>query len=78
MSNTKSTRCVFTVKEGQPSRDGANDAPAWLMLELDDDIGTATNGYLSLRLKPGATVADAERLARVLKQEVAALAFTKL
>lgn len=74
---TDTARYRFTVKEGQPSRSGANDAPLSLMLEpMDKQLAVLKGGHLSLFLAPGTTMAQAQALARSLDQLVGTVAFT--
>ena len=70
----------FTVKEGGPSRNGAHDAPTWLMCEPKtkelDIVGD--HGFLSIRLRPDIRVAEAQEIARYLQDRVIGISYTRL
>lgn len=78
MSSTEYADYKFTVKEGEPSKSGADDAPTWLMCEpMTRELSAVGNrGFLSLRLREGTTVAQAQEIARYLQQHVTGIGHT--
>ena len=78
MSYTEKAKYTFTVKEGEVSQSGADDAAVWIMLEPDDrELTIAASGFLSLRLRPGAKMVEAQDVAQFLNRHIEAVAFTK-
>ncbi|TDR47352.1 hypothetical protein DFR29_10211 [Tahibacter aquaticus] len=66
----------FLVKEGEPSRNGADDAPVFLSLEpADGELSVIKKGSLTMRLKPGTTVDEAQTLAQSIEKFVAVLSY---
>ncbi len=79
MTNTEVKSYVFTVKEGAPSKSGADDAPVWLMLEpSEQQLQIVGNGFLSMRLMPGANVKQAKVVAGFLNSNISGVGFTRL
>lgn len=77
MSKTEIADYKFTVKEGEPSRTGADDAPVWLMCEpMTKELGILGRGFLHLRLRHGTTYAEAQDVARYLQQHVTGIGYT--
>lgn len=69
----------FTVKEGQASPSGADNAPISLMLEsMEGELPALSDGFLSLHLKPGTTMAEAHELERQLNRIVVKVSHTHL
>jgi hypothetical protein len=79
MATTEDAKYRFTVKEGQASASGKDDAPTSLMLELSDGKGLSIlqDGFLLLRLRPGTSVAEAQEIARYLQDRVTAVSHTR-
>ena len=79
MSSTEYADYKFTVKEGEPSRSGADDAPTWLMCEpMTKELSAVGNrGFLSLRLREGTTVVEAQKIARYLAEHVTGIGHTR-
>ena len=69
----------FTVKEGQPSQAGCEDA-TWLMCEpMKSELSiVGDRGFLSLRLADGTTVDHAKEIARYLQKHVVGIQYTRL
>jgi hypothetical protein len=80
MSTTDFADYKFTVKEGQASRSGADDAPTWLMCEpMTKELPVVGDrGFLSLRILEGTTVAQAQEIARYLQERVTGIGYTRL
>jgi hypothetical protein len=78
MSKTETAAYRFTVKEGQASARGKNDAPVWLMLEpTSGDLSVLRSGFLALRLAPGADIAKGQEVARFLNENIKGVSFTE-
>ncbi|MFI3155240.1 MAG: hypothetical protein QX199_03700 [Methylococcaceae bacterium] len=79
MPNTQNAKYRFTVKEGQPSASGRDDAPISLMLEpTDGELDILKPGFMSLRLVSGTTMSEAHDLEKKLNLIVTSIGFTKL
>ena len=79
MSNTEITNYKFTVKEGNPSKSGASDAPVWLMCEpYTKELTIVGNGFLSIRLKTDTSIEQAQEISRYLQAHVAGISHTRL
>lgn len=79
MSSTEYADYKFTVKEGEPSKTGSDDAPTWLMREpmTRELSAVGDRGFLSLRLREGTTVAQAQEIARYLQKHVTGIGHTR-
>ena len=79
MSPTEIADYKFTVKEGEPSTSGADDAPTWLMCEpISRELSIVGNAaFLSIRLVDGTTVAQAQAIAAYLQQHVEGIGYTR-
>ncbi|MFL6627455.1 MAG: hypothetical protein ACJ8G1_13485 [Vitreoscilla sp.] len=79
MSNVDFADYKFTVKEGQPSRAGA-EAPTWLMCEpMTSELSiVGDKGFLSLRLPEGTTVDQAHEIARYIQMYITRIQYTRL
>jgi len=80
MSNTEVADYLFTVKEGEPSRNEKDDAPVWLMCEpMTHELSiVGDKAFLGIRLKPEVTIAEAKEIARYLKDHIVGISYTKL
>lgn len=79
MANTQFANYRFTVKEGEPSATGRNDAPISLMLEpMKGELSILSAGFLSLHIAPGTTMDEAQDLSRRLNGKISSVSFTKL
>ena len=79
MSNTQNAKYKFTVKEGQASASGRDDAPVSLMLEpMEGELDILEAGFMSLRLASGTTLSEAHDLEKKLNSIVTSVGFTKL
>ena len=79
MSSTETATYRFTVKEGEPSASGKDDAPVSLMLEpTTGDLSILKDGFLSLRLPEGTKIERGHEIAKYLNANVAAISFTML
>jgi hypothetical protein len=68
---------TFRVKEGQPSDNGAHEAPVYLLCEPESQgLSIVGHGSLTLLLRPGATVSDAQTVAGYLQQFVTRIGFS--
>ncbi len=78
MSTTEVADYTFTIKESQPSPEKEDDA-IWLMCEpKSKELSiVGEDGFLGLRLKPGARIGEAQEVARYLRDHVAGISFTK-
>jgi hypothetical protein len=79
MSSTETAAYTFTVKEGNPSASGKDDAPVWLKCEArTPELSIVDNkGFLGIDLKPGTRFDEAQEIARYLKEHVVGISFTK-
>lgn len=78
MPSTQDAKYRFTVKEGEASASGKDDAPISLMLEpTDGELDALKPGFMSLRLKAGTTLGDAHDLEKLLNSAVFSIGFTK-
>jgi hypothetical protein len=72
---TERSRFVFTVKEGSPSRSGA-DAPVWLMAEPDTPgLSVLKGGHLGMELAPGTKIDKAQEIAKFLNTNIRAITY---
>lgn len=80
MSSTEITEYVFTVKEGEASASGKDDAPVWLMCEpKTHELSIVGNkGFLGMRLKSGVRLDEAQEIARYLREHIVGVSYTKL
>ena len=80
MANVDVAQYKFTVKEGQPSQSGADDAPAWLMCEpMASELSiVGDEGFLSFRLPDGTTVDQAQVIAHYLQRHIVGVQYTRL
>jgi hypothetical protein len=79
MPHTTSAKYRFTVKEGQASTSGKDDAPISLMLEpMDGELDILKSGFMSLRLAVGTTLSQAHDLEKELNSVIAEIGFTKI
>lgn len=79
MATHESASYRFTVKEGQATAPGNDDAPLSLMLEpMDGDLSFLRSGFMTLRLKPGTSMEEAQELSRRLNRSITSVAFTEL
>jgi hypothetical protein len=80
MSTTDAAEYKFTVKEGEASATGKDDAPLSLMCEPTskelDIVGN--HGFLSIRLAKGTTYEEAQSFAKILQKKVSGISYTKL
>ena len=78
MSNTEITEYKFTVKEGSPSINDANDAPVWLALEpMQKELSIVKSGFLSFCLAEGSTVQQATEIASYLNENIKGVGYTR-
>ena len=77
MSNTEVADYTFTIKESRPSADKDDDG-IWLLCEpkTNELSIVQKGGFLGVRLKPGARIAEAQEVARYLRDHVAGFSFT--
>lgn len=77
MAKTEFTEYTFTVKEGHPSEEGG-EAPTSLMCEpLTKELSFLGNdGFISIRLKEGTSVQEAQEIAKYLKNCVSGISVT--
>lgn len=76
---TERSRFKFTIKEGSPSRSGADDAPVWLMAEPDEPgLSILEDGVLGFDLPPGTKMDKAKEIAKFLNANIHGLSFTDL
>jgi hypothetical protein len=79
MPSTQNSKYRFTVKEGQPSASGKDDAPISLMLEpMDGELDVLKPGFLSIHLASGTTMSAAHELEKRLNSIVTSIGFTKM
>ena len=77
MAKHESASYRFTVKEGNPSASGNDDAPLSLMLEpTNSELSFLRSGILSLHLSPGTTIEEAQALAKQLNRAIPSIGFT--
>jgi hypothetical protein len=68
----------FEVKEGEASRNGANDAPVSLYCQpVDSELSIVGKGFLSLNLKAGTTIEKAQEVARYLESVLKDVSYTR-
>lgn len=79
MASTEVADYKFTVKEGAPSKSGADDAPVWLMCEpLSSELSiVGDGGYLGIRLRPGTAVTQARDIANYLRAHIVGISHTR-
>lgn len=78
MAKTEHTDYKFTVKEGDAGKDGSP-APLFLMCEPSTpELSIVGNGFLTIRLKPGTTIDEAQGISRYLRDHVQGISYTKL
>lgn len=79
MANTQSAKYRFTVKEGEASASGRDDAPIFFMLEpMTGALNILDGGFMSLQLAPGTTMAEAKEISNLLNKKISTVGFTKL
>lgn len=78
MGKSETATYKFTVKEGEASASGKDDAPVWLMAEpMVSTLSILEHGSLTLRLKDGANISHAQEVARYLNENIKAISHTK-
>jgi hypothetical protein len=78
MATTDTADYKFTVKEGEASKEGADDAPVWLMCEpMKKELNCVGDGYLAIRLRRDIRVREAEEIARYLQDCVIGFSHTR-
>lgn len=78
MATTDTADYKFTVKEGEASKDGADDAPVWLMCEpIRTELNCVGNGYLAIRLRRDIRLGEAKEIARYLQDRVIGFSHTR-
>ncbi|MCL1526843.1 hypothetical protein ACD582_10010 [Xanthomonas nasturtii] len=79
MASTQNAKYRFTVKEGQPSISGRDDATISLMIEpTEDELDILEPGFMSLRLASGTAMSEAHDLEKKMNLIVTSISFTKL
>ncbi len=77
MTTTERADYKFAVKEGSPTKSGADDAPVFLACEpRTKQLSIVGKGTLTLCLRPGTTVLKAQQIARYLQQHITHVAYT--
>lgn len=78
MSNIDKGVYKFEVKEGQPSANGRDDAPAFLYCQpTASELTIVGSGHLSIHLKHGTSVDEASTIAQYLADHIESIHFTK-
>jgi len=79
MSTTEIADYKFVVKEGQPSKSGADDAPLWLLCEpMTHELSiVGDNGFLGIKLKNVSNYQEAQQLAKILNEKVSHISYTR-
>jgi hypothetical protein len=79
MSTTETADYKFTVKEGQASKSGADDAPTSLMCEprTRDLSIVGDKGFLSFKLRPDIRVEEAHEISKYLQDRIIGVSFTR-
>ncbi|NOT86550.1 MAG: hypothetical protein HOP03_00035 [Lysobacter sp.] len=79
MASTQNAKYRFTVKEGQPTASGKDDAPISLMLEpTEGELDILEPGFMSLHLASGTSMSEAHDLEKKLNLIIKSVSFTKL
>lgn len=80
MSKTDFADYKYTIKEGQPSQDGKDDAPIWLMCEpMENELEiVGDHGFLGIHLNRDIKMDEAREIARLLNSKVMGISHTKL
>lgn len=77
MANTQTAEYRFTVKEGEASASGREDAPISLMLEpMTGELRILSTGFMSLRLCKDTSLDQAQEIAELLNTKIAGVSFT--
>jgi len=79
MSTTEFADYAFTIKEGEASANGKDDAPVWLMCEpRSRELSIVGNsGYLGFRLMPGVKIEEAQKIVQYLREHIVGITYTK-
>lgn len=78
MATTDNADYKFTVKEGEASREGADDAPVWLACEpVNKELDIVGDGHLFIRLRRDIRVHEAQEIARYLQDRIIGISHTR-
>jgi hypothetical protein len=80
VSTTEIADYKFVVKEGEPSRSGADDAPLSIFCEpITRELSIVGNkGFLSIRLKNVSSYREAQQFAAMLNEKVSHISYTRM
>jgi hypothetical protein len=79
MNNTENADYKFIVKEGQPSKSGADDAPLSIFCEpITRELSiVGDKGFLSIKLKNVSSYREAQQFADMLNEKVSHISYTR-